>query len=413
MTIGSRATVKGTVQLGNTVLPWEQYVQSLAVELVTNGSWTAQLTLFDPTGDALESLILAQAANRNIDVTFGWEDQESAWRRLSGYTLQYQPTFEPAGTTLVLEIVARSIGAALLNKKIRSFPDGTRASDIVLAIAADNGWRTSDLKGRLTVERTEPPLENPCNTSGESDMKFIADMLVPQAVNAQGIGGFRAFFDEEGAYHFHTPNFLPGAIKNYRFGHDISGEVLSFAPQDTAIFGVLNGGGNSRFTSAASLEGGTSEAKSSITSAFGSTGQPQIQDASAKTGLGSGLHSVVNFNVRHTAENERRARHLHALYSAYQVQGALSVIGTHDVRIVDYIDFAYIKRDGTQHYLSGSYQVFKINHNVEGGGWTTEFTVLRTGIAPQPGTDPLVASSTVSPSEFGGGDDSVSIEVES
>lgn len=420
----SLSNFSGSILVGGTTeIPWHEHLQSLEVSLLPGGAWTATLSLFDPNIDEIERRIIEAGKDRFIDFEFGRDDANQSQRRsFSGYMLQYQPEFMPHGTMVNLEIVARPAGAMLLGargdglptQRILSFPEGRRASEIVQAIADQYGWATVDSNGRATIEPTEPPLESPFNTIGETPLKFIRDQILKQAQSASGgASAYIAFFDEVGAFHFRTPDFIPPTSHLYRFARDINGEVVSFSPQDTAIFGVIHGGGNTRFMSAASFEGGTAEQTSTATGGVSGEGAPAVQDASAKVDFGTGTHSVVHLNVRDPAELERTARARHETFRRHAFQANLVVHGTHRVRMTDYIRFEFPKENGELHYLSGNFQVFGIQHKLGvGEDWHTTFTMQRAAIGNLPGTTPLLVSQTINPSTAPPPDGSVGLVVE-
>jgi len=418
VTTNSNVSVVGTLALsgaGTSVqLPFADYLTELSIELVTTGAWTGTITLFDPTFDELELAILAAERDRNIDLQFGWDDPVDSFQRsFKGWITRYRPNFEPNGTTLTLEVMARSLGPTIVDRTVRSYKEGMRASEIVRAIAEEQGWPTSDLFGNDTIEATEPPLETPFNTKGESAFNFIRDQLLKQARSPNGGSDFRLFFDEEGALHFHTSNYISASTHLYRYARDMAGDVLSFTPADMSLFGVLSGGGNTRYTSPVSAQGGTADIRSTSTGGVNSEGAVTAVDAAARPNLGDGIHSFVNLVTRHPAEAERIARSRYEHYRRFAYSAELSVHGTHRIRVLDYIRAEVLKTNGELHYLSGNFQVFKVKHEVSSSGWETSFEMTREGISAQDGTEPTVASRTVDPPLAGDASGLVGLEVES
>lgn len=424
MTTDSLINYTGSILLGDNIeIPWHNFFQSLEVEIIPGGAWRGSIVLYDDAVDALEQAIVSLASNRNINFSFGWDDpHQGARREYFGYVLQFQPEYLPRATILTLDVIARPMGTALLGlatdgrpaAKVLSFPEGKRASEIVERIVQEYGWSTTDHVGRRTIEPTEPPLETPFNTSGESPLKFIKEQLLQQARNSQGASGYVALFDERGTFHFRTPHFLSAASHLYRYpGGGGAGEVIRFAPQDTAIFGVLNGGGNARYTSAASMQGGTTLEQTTSAGGAGNAGTPAVQDSAAKPNLGQGTHSIIKLNVRNPEEVQRIAQ---AGFENFRhpYQAVLEVHGTHRVRSLDYITFEFTKPNGELHYLSGNFLVTGFKHALGNGTpWTTEFQMVRTGSPLVQGTEPLVVSKTITPQEAESADDRVGIVVES
>lgn len=405
MTTASNVKPVGTIDLlsaGATIsLPWHEFLQEMEVEIVAGGAWTGKLKLFDDQGDRLEKLVIAAGKDRDIDFQWGWSDQNDNFQReFIGSIMHYVPEFMPHGTLLNLEVVARSAFKQVIDKQIRSFAEGRLVSDIVQEIADERGWTS-------IIETTEGAVLQPFNSKGESDFKFIRDVLQPQAVNTNG-SDFICYFDEADTFHFHSPSYQGEGQTltqhNYRFARDISGDVISFVPQDNQLFGALYGGGNSLFSSPVSSEGGQAEQQAQQGAGVG--GAPAAVDASAQIDLGDGLHSRLNIVARDTAEVERLTRARAAEFRRYAFKASLRAHGTHRVRVGHYINVDYTKTDGTPHYLSGNFQVFKIKHVVGVGlGWTTEFELLREGVESLSGTVPITATSTVTPTPGGSSGD--------
>jgi len=331
----------------------------------------------------------------------GWDDPNVSFQReFTGAIIEYTPEFMPHGVLLNLEVVSRSVLAQVIDKKIRSFPEGLTISDIVRAIAADRGWSA-------VIEDSDGAMEQPFSSKGESDFSFIINTLLPHAVNANG-SEFVTRFDEEDTFHFHSPGFQGGTLLNlhtYRFTRDISGDVITFSVQDGQVFGALFGGGNSLYSSPNSNVGGQEEQQTAQGSGLAGVGAPAVADASSQVDLGDGVHSYNNITARDPLEVERFARARFAEMRRQPFKANLRVHGTHRARVLDYINLDYTKTDGTPHYLSGNFQIFQIKHVVGVGiGWTTEFEMHRQGTEQLPGTKPLAVSQTITPTGTGQGD---------
>jgi len=401
----SNVFTSGSIELlsaGQVVpLPFRDFLQEMEVEIVSGGAWTAQLRLFDDQGDRLEKIIIAAGKDRDINFKWGWDDPNSSFQReFVGSVMQYMPEFMPHGVLLNLEIVSRSAFRQIIDKKIRSFAEGQTISDIVRAIAADRGWT-------VVIEDTDGASEQPFSSKGESDFSFIKSTLLPHAVNANG-SDFVCRFDEGDTFHFHSPGYQGGTPLNqhtYRYTRDSSGDVIAFIPQDNQLFGVLFGGGNSLYSSPNSGTGGQEEQKTSQGTGLAGAGAPAAADSASQIDMGAGVHSYNNIMARDALEVERLTRARYAEMRRYAFKANLRVHGTHRALVHDFINVDYTKQDGTPHYLSGNFQVFKIKHTIGVGlGWTTEFQLLREGTEQLPGTTPLAVSQTVTPSGSGSGE---------
>lgn len=398
MSTDSNVFPTGSIDLlsaGQTVpLPFRDFLTEMEVEIVSGGAWTAKIMLFDHLGDRLEKILIAAGRDRDINFKFGWDDPNVPFQReFAGSVIQYMPEFMPHGVILNLEVIARSAFKQVVDKKIRSFAEGLTISEMVAAIVEDRGWTA-------IIEDTDGKMEQPFSSKGESDLNFIRSTLLPHAVNANG-SDFVARFDEEDTFHFHSPTFQgAGPLKQhtYRFTRDISGDVIAFIPQDNQLFGVLFGGGNSLYSSPNSGTGGQEEQQTAQGEGLNGAGPPAVVDASSQLDMGPGVHSFNNIVARDPMEVERLTRSRFAEMRRYAFKANLRVHGTHRARVHDYINVDYTKVDGTPHYLSGNFQVFKIKHTVGVGlGWTTEFEMLREGTEQLPGTTPLASSQTVQP----------------
>jgi len=367
----------------------------MEVDITSRGSWTASIKLFDNQGDRLEKILIAAGKDRDIDFQWGWDDPVVSFqRKFLGSVTQYVPEFMPHGVLLNLEVVGRSAFQQVIDRKIRSFEEGMTISDIVRAIAGDRGWTS-------VIEDSEGTSEQPFSSKGESDLSFIINTLLPHAVNANG-SDFKARFDENDVFHFHSPGFQGSTPLNqhtYRFTSDVSGDVISFVPQDSQLFGTLYGGGNSLYSSPNSAMGGQEEQKTDQGTGLSGIGTPAAVDASSQIDMGDGVHSYNNITARDSAEVERLTKARFADMRRYAFNAHLRVHGTHRARAFDYINVDYTKTDGTTHYLSGNFQAFRIKHVVGVGiGWTTEFELYRQGIEQLPGTRPITVSQAITPS---------------
>ena len=385
--------IEMTLFSGGTAVPLrsDQFFQSLEIEEVSGGSWIGTLVLFDREGDFLESLVIAAGLDRYLKLRFGRGDAfPTEPLEYEGGIVTYEPTFEPHGITLTIELVARPVLPSMADKKIRSFESGLLVSEMVEQIADDRGWEAF-------IEPTNEGVAEPFSSTGESDLQFISEQLRPQAVNAAGEGGYVFFFDEKNQMHFRTPDYLSPEVHAFTYARAIAGDVISFAPADVSLFGKLMGGGNTSFGGAGSLLGSSTQRTSSVVGGVGSGGSPVQSDSGAKADYGTGTHAYVDLATRDPAELARLAQARFDEFRRYEYQGVLQVHGTHRVRMTDYVQIDYVKSDGRLHYLSGRFQVFRRKHTVDTSEWVTEYEVLRSGIANVEGTVSVSSTQVNSP----------------
>lgn len=403
--VGTLTLISNGQQIG---LPFDAFLQSAEVELSPGGAWIGTIKLWDAEGDTLEKIVIAAGKSRDVELEFGWDDPVNNFRRkFIGAVTNYVPEIRAEGTLLNVEVVSRSVLGQVIDKRIRSFPEGRTCSEIVQAIADERGWQS-------IIEPTVAKLQTPFSSKGESDLNFIREQIRPQAVNQSGVGGYLFYFDESDVMHFHTPSFQDNVLHTYNYTRDSAGDVMSFIPQDNQLFGALYGGGNSLYGSPTSLLGetATQQANQGTGIEGGIAGSPVVQDQAAQLNLGEGTHSYVNLVARDPEEVQRLTKARYDEYRRFSFKASLRLMGTHRIRLTHFVQVNYTKQDGTLHYLSGTFQVFKIKHFVGvGEGWTTELEMLREGIPNEEGTIPIAGVGTVS-TEQGGDPDTVEIPVE-
>lgn len=368
------------------------YLQSISLEVSSEGSWSAHVVLFDSQGDTLEGLAFSNNKHKEIQFRFGWDNPAAPqipwWR---GAILRYTPTFTSEGTQLALEIVPTTMLDSALRRQSRSFPAGMTATEIFVAIAQDpvNNWLLHDERGKSTVEASAGALEE-YPFRGESDVEFITDRLLKQAVNTKN-DHFLFRLVGRTAY-FHSVTYTPDGSNyplaaDYVFYADNAGEVIEFTPTDNVVEASLMGGGNASFTGASS-QGGTAleivaKAMSGIQAQSGVTASALtiIADASTKRQVAADfVHSKIYKNARSIEELQRLAAHHWSELSQFTYRATLVVRGTHAVMAYDRIQVRRIMKNGKVHYMSGVFLVDKVSHDVGSSGWTTTMQLCRMGV---------------------------------
>lgn len=409
MPVGSYAPLDVRVSLftqaGEVQLRQTDFFQELELELVTTGSWTGTVTLFDQTADDLITIIVGSGLERRIDFSFGRGPRfPEETIEFTGWILKSIPNFEPHGLTLTLEVVSRSVPDDLLNRRPCYFEENLRVSEMVNRIANDRGWSS-------VIEATGAQIPEPFSSTGESDLKFIREQLLPQAVNEQGEGGYLFYFDEAGTLHFHTPDFEDPVTHAFVYARDSDGDVVSFTPEDSSVFSVLRGGGNTRFEGPSSIDGSQTKVTSAASTGVDSTGTTVDPSSEAVQDLGEGVHTFIDIPVRDFEELQRRAQVVFDTYSRHQFTGELQVHGTNRVRLADFVNVQYFNRVGELIFLSGDFRVFKITHSISTSEWSTSFQVVRKGLPAVQGTEQTQASKINNPPEASGGGSGVNLPV--
>lgn len=368
-------------------IPSHEFLRSINVDLTSRSAWTGQIVLFDQDGDFIENLVLLAGRSRRILFRWGWDDGRSLedYPMYEGAITSYTPDFTPEGVTLTLDIVSSTVIEQVLSKRTRSFKEGKLCSDIVREIADDkrNKW-IHTIGGADTIETTDTKLAKPISSKDESDLKFLRDKVVKEAVNKDQ-KAIHFFFDRDNVLHFHSEFFIIKQDQNkkfaatYRFARDAMGEVLSFRPTDTSIFKSLLGGANADFDAIDSLAGNRLLIKSTQTGGLPNSRNEVGRDAAFQTPLFGETQSKINLIARDPRELERIAAHRHSVLRETTYTANLQVLGTHAVRLMSHIIVDYIKRDGRSHYLSGEFRVHTVSHTVDSSGWVTDMTLARSG----------------------------------
>jgi hypothetical protein len=361
------------------VIPTQDYVQGFTIEN-KGGAWTGNLDLFDQAGDLLENLLMLGGQRRRAVLRWGWDDGRPM-TQFPVYTadvILYKPDFNEQGIKVSAQLITAGCVDVVTDKVSRSFGTGYTYSGIVREIAKARGWKT-DIGGKSTIETTDKAPAQPKIQKDASDIKFIQDLLA-EAVTNDG-EHYTFFFDSDGVMHFHSRLYMvkqfgeDKRIKaSYVFARDLKGDVISFQPEDTTVFGVLMGGGDTEYDAIDSLNGTRIEINTKIEGG-GDEGtkqnvQPTEQVRPAYVSLRQ-ARQTIDARTEEDMRNKVQAKYS-KLQSMFYV-ATLSVRGTHAVAPFEHIEVRYIKKDGTDHYLSGVFQVYEVNHEVSSSGWTTTF----------------------------------------
>lgn len=370
-------------------LPQQDYFQSVEIEEVGRGAWTGTLTLFDREGDELERLVIAAGTDRRIRIRISRSDNVEDSATFEGSITEYTPTFEPHGVTWVAALVATPAFEQIDDKRIRNFASDQRISDMVRTIASDRGWDAF-------IEDTAEVVTEPFMSSGESDLAFIKNELLPQATNARG-EHFECYVDRSNAFHFHSLDFLDPSVHQFVYNRAIAGDVVSFSPSDTSLFARVLGGGNTVFTGLSSLGGERSQAEGNAVSGVDGQGVVVQSDGFARPTAREAVHAYVDIGTRDEAELLRRASATYDRLRQSTYSAELVVHGTARVLITDFVQVDYVKTNGQLHYLSGRFRAHKIRHSIGSSGWETTFELLRGGVQNLDGTDVMNAQQTNNP----------------
>lgn len=361
------------------------HFQSLQITERALGSFHGFVTLFDPEFEALEDVFLQAGSDRFMRIRWSWDElglNAANVPTITGFIVKYTPVFEPHGVVLTAEILSGNLKDSMIDRRVRSFPEQTLISDMVQTIADERGWTAF-------IEPTVQQWPEPINSSGESDPKFIKTILRKKAKNAAGEGGYVCYFDIEDRFHFHTPGFAaegPIRVKTYVVARDNSGEVVSFEPTDASFFAATLGAGKTLFRSSSSVDGAATLAEGDSETGIRDAGVRLDPTAEAVPDYGDGVMSVHDLHARHDVELETAAQARYDDMRKFVYPARMVVLGTHDVRTLDFVNVQYIKADGQPHYLSGQFRVMEVIHQLDMSGWRTVLDLARSGRDPSQGT---------------------------
>jgi hypothetical protein len=375
-----------------------EYFQSLEIVMGVGKAWTGTLSLFDAEGDFLDNLIFSSGYHSSVDITFGLSTDPTSHGTYHGSILSATPEFSLEGTTLEIQLITKPMVGSLLKRENYHFKENMKVSAIVKEICSKEGWDTTDPHSNNTIEETKDALEFPLSANGESAYKFIKETLLPQAVNTKGKGGYKAFFDRKGGFHFHTPDFAHANEKHYTFARNASGVVVSFAPTDTGVFASLLGGGNASVEGVDARKGASTQNTADSATGVDNAGHTTFDGATATKSGAAGVAHRELVVARTEKETERRAKSMHDTATELFYSAELMVHGTHEIEILDFVVVDYIKKDGGKHFLSGRFKVFGLTQTVGQEGWETKMELHRGGVSSVVGSTPHKSSSHSAPS---------------
>ncbi len=364
-----------------------EFLEGIEMNQSAEGAWTARISLWDQTGGDLEDLIVAAGQDNEILFRFGWDGPRglSALPQFRGRISAYDPLYSAQGLQVTANIMPSTFAKTIIDRESLSWPKGVKASDVFRDLAEKRGWVTTIKsgpgRGQSAIQETQSVLDE-TSMAGETDTNFIHTFVLPYSSDDKGRAGFRFFIDKDQVYHFHNEHHIGTneVVAHYQFARDAMGEVIEFEPSDMSFFTAILGGGNNLYDGVDSVGGTRTEV---ATDAYaGVPDQPSTvwRDGGYKTDLGSGLHGRISMTERSQELLKVRAANQYLMLSQFSYMARLKVKGTHDIDVLNVIIVDYLKRDGSRHYLSGTFLVKKITQSFGGGAWTTELELLRSGI---------------------------------
>ncbi len=369
-----------------------------------NGSWTATLELFERDETAagvLEELIFlpgkVRGQEQTLEIRWAWDNRPNPLKEAPIYIariLKVEPTFTVEGLGVSLTLAS----STWMHKSLfgmpadLKFPSGTNIGTAFKMIAEKVGWT------EIVVESTDSATDSGLAPTRETydATRFINKLLAPKAFNEHE-EPFRFFFDRYGRAHFHSEQFgyqghdLKKVRVEYRFAKDSMGEVISFEPEDNGFFTAYRGGGDAFFASLDSKGGDPVTYKvtpeegvdghTAGRAVEGTVAVPDLRpDGLVEITPERGAASYVRLSARTDKMALVYAKRFYAWAVTQRIKAKLSVKGTHKLGLLDHINVWYYTHGGVPHYLSGTYMVTGVTHNIGSEGWTTDMDLQRTGL---------------------------------
>jgi len=382
-------------------IPTHDFIQSASFEISGGGAWKGSLVLFDPSGERLHPLFATMGSSEKIHFWWDWmvEGQRANLTAPTYRGIIIKPAIQctPQGNTMTLELMGDHIlGVFDTLAKPRWFKPDASIHAIVEEIAKTHRWTVKTINGHSTIQPTSNVIPEKGKTvleRTETHFDYIRNTCLKYAVAKDKTfeGEFRAWFDTDDVFHFATAAYYRKYSNRgvprvaFRFGNDPMGNVISFEITDDEYLLRLRGAnGNSQYTGVDSKKGtapkieqtadgvqteatqrhtplhNLSETERYVT-------QPAIYQRNA----------IPLFTRSSEALRIEAAKRLQA--QAFEgVKASMSMIGTHQFQLLDKIEVDYRYASGSQHFLSGQYQVTGITHELA-GTWTTDLELVRMG----------------------------------
>lgn len=368
------------------------FLESFSHDVFANGiAGQATITLFDPTYEYLENLILAH--HDSVQFRYGWYADASAtkasltpWR--NGVIWKYTPRFSEQGLHIDINIADTPLVASLTEQDIVYTLGGDSqflsVSDLVKLICE------IELGLEYTVEETEP-MTTTITRNKMSAPQFIATVLCSMAKSMTGRGGYRFWVDENNVAHFESSD--PKVLKKlFVFGKGQDSEVISFSPSYDGMQALASGAGDMLAVGYDELTRTTTTKRYDPVASTGARRPTPAERASimvsGKFGQTTptptapyvaGRIYYLPFATKELVD--AWALHKHTIARNLFVKAEMVVLGDVQLFPMDAVGVQIVKRtDGKNHYLSGYYLIQSVSHKIINGMFTTTLSLTSTGI---------------------------------
>lgn len=345
------------------------------------------VNIFDKDETKVESLITS-SQDRIMSIRFGYTTGIKS-KVLTFTIVNYKPEFAIGGTQITIEGISTPYGPED-RQKSRSFPgdagkEEMKIHEIVEYIAGENNWsvefdKTKSVKDNHDLEKSGL-MEAHFSQNKMRDAQFIQEVLAPRAIReSDKTADYRVFFEDTSPpkLHFHPPRLDQGPFKTYIYRKNKMSEVISFSPDFNGQVNLKLGAGiaacpyidtqTGKFEEKYIWNGNTTE-KTVLGGPLSVETKPDEED-----------YSIVESRpVRDEdhAEIAARSRWFTAYHSVFGAQ--LSVVGDPTLVPHKVIQINVALKDGSFHYSSGLYFIQDLTHEINGGTYTTNMTLIRQG----------------------------------
>ncbi|OPZ66155.1 MAG: Phage late control gene D protein (GPD) [Firmicutes bacterium ADurb.Bin506] len=343
--------------------------------------WSFELTFADPDGAIADQLSYTLGEGVPIDVEFGYQEGKGT----PGTSIVLKGVIVARdfhvgsldGMTVTVKAVSSMVAQTVdkFQRRQVTFFKGQLVEDVMLNIAGFFNWNPDS---RHLVVQPGASLTRSVTWSGDVDIfRFIREQLVPSIGDPPDSTGepYQFYVDADAVVHFHQPqwkgNKTPqrGVVIQAR---QPDGVVLDCRIESN-LFKVAQMGVASAIELAWKNSQGSAPAAPTNTATRGDTVPDSTQDAVRDT------QGFPYLPIRANTEEERKAkaRFYYEHLKRQAIQIFLRVRGRSDLSLFDTFQFVYPRRDGTNHYISGTYTVFGVSHSLDDGGWVTEINAWR------------------------------------
>lgn len=350
-------------------------IQSFEYTKLDGAGETAIFTVYDPNWEEIEAALSANFDN--IYIQYGYYGTGFKSKLVKHRLLNYNLTFEASGPIISVTTVTEGVVDNLVPRTIEL--DTNNPTEAVKKICKALGYTVLD---ENFDPSTDVLADNPFNLLAEYPIKYIQEVIVPQAAG-EGEEIFRFTLDPDNVAHFkrvtyHTTN--TDTLRTYIYGKGYDSSVIDFSVDIKAIFG-----GAGDFNVATEYR----------TSAFGTKDKHFM----AKSLDSSSTMTEATGDITHTSKDQSQLIVDSAGYTPTQMSNKLYYLmksSIHDAYeatltivgdpTIDHIHERYVRvinmtNKGFLHHTSGVYWIKGVTDSIQGGEMTTSLKLVRNATA--------------------------------